>query len=265
MAVHAHSPRGTSAPWGAKAHGAANAPRTAMAPGTAKAHGLAVWVAPPEGQDIDPEVLARAAELVLARALQFAPEAEVHWPAAGAATSAAGTHPGTPPGEGEPNGAPDGGTPVPPSSSLEDSPYPDPSQQVPAQQEPAELEFPETDDGGAPHLPPSAGHVSRVAVDLAQSEVLLDGERVPLTGVEFKLLRYLVEHCSRTVDREELRLFLESFDSPGAATRSIDVYVGRVRRKLRDGRHAIATVRGGGYRFISGPAATVRGPAEYSI
>ena len=235
MAVHAHSPRGTSA-WGAKAHG------------------LAVWVAPPEGQDIDPEVLARAAELVLARALQFAPEAEVHWPAAGAATSAAGTHPGTPPGEGEPNGAPDGGTTVPPSSSLEDS-----------QPDSSELESPETDDGGAPHLPPSAGHVSRVAVDLSRSEVLLDGARVPLTGVEFKLLRYLVEHCSRTVDREELRLFLESFDSPGAATRSIDVYVGRVRRKLRGGRHAISTVRGGGYRFICGPAATVRGPAEYSI
>ncbi|MFE4833647.1 winged helix-turn-helix domain-containing protein [Arthrobacter sp. NPDC056691] len=239
MAVHAHSPRGTSAPWGAKAHG------------------LAVWVAPPEGQEIDPEVLARASELVLARALQFAPEAEVHWPAAGAATSAAGTHPGTSPGEGAPNGAPDGGTPVPPSSSREDSLQPDPSQQEP--------ESPETDDGGATHRPPSAGHVSRVAVDLAESEVLLDGERVPLTGVEFKLLRYLVEHCSRTVDREELRLFLESFDSPGAATRSIDVYVGRVRRKLRGGRHAIATVRGGGYRFICGPAATVRGPAEYSI
>ncbi|RAM36826.1 winged helix-turn-helix domain-containing protein [Arthrobacter globiformis] len=224
MAVHAHSPRGSSAPGGAKANG------------FAKAHGLAVWVAPPEGKDIDPDVLARAAELVLARALQFAPEAEVHWPAAGAATSAAAA-----PGE----GAAGSGTQEPSSSVPEDSP--------------------ETDDGGAPHLPPSAGHVSRVAVDLSRSEVLLDGERVPLTGVEFKLLRYLVEHCSRTVDREELRLFLESFDSPGAATRSIDVYVGRVRRKLRGGRHAIATVRGGGYRFICGPAATVRGPAEYSI
>ena len=236
MAVHAHSPRGTSAR------------------SFAKAHGLAVWVAPPEGQDIDPDVLARAAELVLARALQFAPEAEVHWPAAGAATSAAGTHPGTPPGEGAPHGTPDGGTSVPPSSSREDS-----------QPDSSERESPETDDGGATHLPPSAGHVSRVAVDLARSEVLLDGVPVPLTGVEFKLLRYLVEHCSRTVDREELRLFLESFDSPGAAARSIDVYVGRVRRKLRGGRHAIATVRGGGYRFICGPAATVRGPAEYSI
>ncbi|WP_395399542.1 winged helix-turn-helix domain-containing protein [Arthrobacter sp. UC242_113] len=218
MAVHAHSPRGTSSR------------------SFAKAHGLAVWVAPSAGEYIDPDILARAAELVLARALQFAPEAEVHWPAAGAATFAA-----TAPGE----GAAGSGTQELPSSVPEDSP--------------------ETDDGGAPRLPPSAGHVSRVAVDLSRSEVLLDGERVPLTGVEFKLLRYLVEHCSRTVDREELRLFLESFDSPGAATRSIDVYVGRVRRKLRGGRHAIATVRGGGYRFICGPAATVRGPAEYSI
>jgi DNA-binding response OmpR family regulator len=88
---------------------------------------------------------------------------------------------------------------------------------------------------------------------------------VSLTGVEFTLLRYLVENCSRTISREELQRFLERFDNPGAAPRSIDVYVGRVRRKLLGGRHAIATVRGGGYRFVPGPSATVRGPAEYSI
>ena len=114
-------------------------------------------------------------------------------------------------------------------------------------------------------LPPSAGPASLVSVDLAAGDVLLDGQRVPLTGVEFRLLRYLVEHCSRTVGREELRLFLESFDSPAAASRSIDVYVGRVRRKLRGGRHAIATVRGGGYQFVPGRHTKVRGPAEYSI
>jgi DNA-binding response OmpR family regulator len=104
-----------------------------------------------------------------------------------------------------------------------------------------------------------------VSVDLAAGEVRLDGMLVALTGVEFKLLRYLVENCSRAISREELRLFLESFDSPAAASRSIDVYVGRVRRKLRRGRHAIATVRGGGYQFVPGPHTKVRGPAEYSI
>jgi DNA-binding winged helix-turn-helix (wHTH) protein len=220
MAVHALSPlpRGRCAP--ALQAPALQAP--ALQAPALQARGLAVWVTLDDGQEIDDAVLARAAELVLARALRIAPEAEVHWPAAGAATSAA-----------------------PSSSPSEDSP--------------------QADDDGATHLPPSAGPVSRVAVDLAQGEVLLDGRRVPLTGVEFKLLRYLVEHCSRAIDREELRLFLESFDSPGAAARSIDVYVGRVRRKLRGGRHAIATVRGGGYRFIPSPSATVRGPAEYSI
>lgn len=239
MAVHAHTPapRGRCAP-------AARRPAAPAAP-SLKARGLAVWVTVGAGQEIDQAVLARAAELVLARALKIAPEAEVHWPAARAATSDVGGSPaGMPPGEGAPAG-PDGGTPAPSSSSPEDSPH--------------------MDDDGASHLPPSRGAVSRVAVDLAKGEVLLDGKAVSLTGVEFTLLRYLVENCSRTISREELQHFLERFDNPGAAPRSIDVYVGRVRRKLRGGRHAIATVRGGGYRFVPGPAATVRGPAEYSI
>lgn len=193
-----------------------------------RAHGLAVWVTPGEGRDLDDAGMARAVQLLLAHALKIAPGADVQvWPAPGAATTA------------------DGGTPVPSPSAAEDSP--------------------QEDDVGAAHETPSPGTGSLVSVDLAASEVRLDGQPVPLTGVEFKLLRYLVENCSHTVSREELRLFLESFDSPAAATRSIDVYVGRVRRKLRGGRHAIATVRGGGYRFVPGPHAKVRGPAEYSI
>jgi len=120
------------------------------------------------------------------------------------------------------------------------------------------------DDDG-PHLPPSAGPVSTVAVDLAADTVLLDGVPVSLTGVEYKVLRFLVTHLSRTVSREELQEFLEFLNYPGATARSIDVYVGRIRRKLGNARHAVATVRGGGYQFIPGPHATVRGPAEYSI
>ena len=131
---------------------------------------------------------------------------------------------------------------------------------------PAAAEDPhQTDDGGGTRLPPSAGPVSRMAVDLAADTVLLDGKPVPLTGVEFKVLRYLVTHLSRTVSREELQEFLDSFETPGAAARSIDVYVGRIRRKLGNARHAVATVRGGGYQFVPGKSATVRGPAEYCI
>jgi two-component system, OmpR family, response regulator len=206
MAVEAHHP------------GAGCRPR--LTPPKAAALGLAVWVVPEEGTS--PELLARAAELVLARALETAPEAEVHWPAAGAPMS--------------------GTAAQPPLASPAETP----------------------DDGGT-RLPPSAGPVSRMAVDLAAETVLLDGRPVPLTGVEYKVLRYLVTHLSRTVGREELQEFLDSFETPGASARSIDVYVGRIRRKLRNARHAVATVRGGGYQFIPGSCATVRGPAEYCI
>ena len=257
MAVQVHSPRGicTRAPLSAS-RSQERGPSVDRGPSALAARGLAVWVTPEPGSEIAPDVLVRAARLLLERALKFAPEAEVHWPAAGAATSAVGTSPaGTPPGEGAPAG-PDGGTPAPSSSATEDSPH--------------------TDDDGASHfprpaglppagLPPVAGPVSRVAVDLAADQVLLDGRRVNLTGVEYKVLRYLVENCSRAIGREELQHFLDSFESPGASTRAIDVYVGRVRRKLGNARHAVATVRGGGYQFVPGACATVRGPAEYSI
>ena len=126
----------------------------------------------------------------------------------------------------------------------------------------------ENSDAEAPLVAPPvslAGRRSIVAVDLAADTVLLDGVPVSFTHMEFSLLRYLVENQSRTIQREELQRVLESLDCPGAAFRSIDVYVGRVRRKLGSARHAIATVRGGGYQFVPGPGSTVRGPAEYCI
>jgi hypothetical protein len=223
MAVEAHHPRTVARPLRRPAP-AVNGP----AVNRAAARGLAVWVVPAEGTS--PELLAHAAEMVLARALQTAPEAEVHWPAAGAPTFAM-------------------------EGSADDSSQP-----------PSAAENPSgTDDDGGTRLPPSAGPVSRMAVDLAADAVLLDGRPVPLTGVEFKVLRYLVTHLSRAVGREELQDFLDSFETPGASARSIDVYVGRVRRKLGNARHAVATVRGGGYQFVPGKCVTVRGPAEYCI
>jgi hypothetical protein len=217
-------------------------PRTAHRPRVvqpkAAARGLAVWVVPEEGTS--PELLARAAQLVLARALQTAPEAEVHWPAAGAPTS---------------------GVSATAEGAADDSSQPSSAAENPGAASPGA----QTDDDGGTRLPPSAGPVSRMAVDLAADTVLLDGRPVPLTGVEFKVLRYLVTHLSRTVGREELQEFLDSFETPGASARSIDVYVGRIRRKLGNARHAVATVRGGGYQFVPGKSATVRGPAEYCI
>ncbi|MCA4134744.1 winged helix-turn-helix domain-containing protein [Arthrobacter sp. M4] len=229
MAVNAHFPR-----------------RAARA----QACGLAVWVQPAEGQEIDAETMARAAELVLRRAQLLAPGAQASiWPASGTQTSGVGD-------------APRGGTPLGSASSGGT-----PLQAADAGNPPAAVGTP---DGGTPPEAPAApaslaSRRSQVAVDLAADVVLLDGEPVPFTAMEYKLLRYLVENCSRAISREELQRLIESLDCPGAAFRSIDVYVGRVRRKLGPARHAVATVRGGGYQFVPGPNASVRGPAEYSI
>ena len=230
MAVNVHAPYGQlPARLNASRHQPAPRP-SALRPGLVRPgmhpRGLAVWVQPGEGREIDPEVWARAAEAVLARARKLAPGAEVLlWPAAGAATS------------GDSSGASDG-------SSASDG-----------GNRPAAVSPPV----------PLAGRRSSVAVDLAANTVLLDGVPVSFTAMEHSLLRYLVENLSRPIPREELQRFLESLDCPGAAFRSIDVYVGRVRRKLGSARHVIATVRGGGYQFVPGPGSTVRGPAEYCI
>jgi len=219
------------------------------------AHGLALWVNPADGDEIDPEVWERAARLVLARAMKLAPEAEVRiWPATGAQHSGVGCASWG----GTPQEAADAGT----NSALTLADALAEARSVTRAEE-AERDS----EGGSTAVEPVtlASRRSQLAVDLAAEVVLLDGEPVSFTGMEYKLLRYLVVNCSRAISREELQRFLESFDLPGAAFRSIDVYVGRVRRKLGSARNTVATVRGGGYQFVPGPYATVRGPAEYSI
>ncbi|NHW48212.1 winged helix-turn-helix transcriptional regulator [Paenarthrobacter sp. MSM-2-10-13] len=278
MAVNAYGPPPSRGP---AARGSSARRPGVNARGMA-AHGLALWVNPAEGDEIDPEVWERAARLVLARAMKLAPEAEVRiWPATGAEHSGVGdTSWG-----GTPQEAADAGTND--SLSLADALADARSDARAAGNSSSSGQFTsaregdlsgrggrtetgrggQTETGGSTAVEPVtlASRRSQLAVDLAAEVVLLDGEPVAFTGMEYKLLRYLVVNCSRAISREELQRFLESFDLPGAAFRSIDVYVGRVRRKLGSARHTVATVRGGGYQFVPGPYATVRGPAEYSI
>ncbi|WP_284975130.1 winged helix-turn-helix domain-containing protein [Arthrobacter sp. efr-133-TYG-104] len=250
MAVNAYGPppsRGPAARGSAARRGTSLSTNGLSRPGLS-ARGLALWVNPAEGDELDPEVWERAARLVLARAMKLAPEAEVRiWPATGAEHSGVGdTSWG-----GTPQEAADAGNHLsgPGSVTLADALTEGDAAGASTGVEPVTL----------------AARRSQVAIDLAAEVVLLDGEPVAFTGMEYKLLRYLVVNCSRAISREELQRFLESFDLPGAAFRSIDVYVGRVRRKLGSARHTVSTVRGGGYQFVPGPYATVRGPAEYSI
>jgi two-component system OmpR family response regulator len=85
---------------------------------------------------------------------------------------------------------------------------------------------------------------------------LLDpaGHQVDLTGGEFDLLVTLVERPQRVLSRDRL-LDLTKGRAASLFDRSVDVQIGRLRRKLENaaagGGALIATVRGGGYMLTA--------------
>jgi DNA-binding response OmpR family regulator len=92
-----------------------------------------------------------------------------------------------------------------------------------------------------------------IKVNLRRGIVFRAADRVELSEREFALLRYLIERAGKVVTREQL--LVEVWDyAAGAATRTIDVHIGLLRRKLeRDPKKPefIVTVQSQGYRLQS--------------
>jgi two-component system, OmpR family, response regulator len=85
----------------------------------------------------------------------------------------------------------------------------------------------------------------------AQSLHAADGTSINLTSGEFKLLETLVTRANRVLTRDQLMDACYGNNTP-AFDRSIDVCVGRLRKKLQDDPRnpvIIRTVRNGGYIF----------------
>jgi two-component system, OmpR family, response regulator len=77
------------------------------------------------------------------------------------------------------------------------------------------------------------------------------GEHVPLTGLDFQLLKYFVEHAGDILDRNVLCEETRGRDA-GPMDRFLDVQISRLRLRLNDGGKQpllIKTVRGAGYVF----------------
>lgn len=92
-----------------------------------------------------------------------------------------------------------------------------------------------------------------IRLDTAAQEVRLNDEPVELTGFEYKVLEYLMLHSGEVVSKTDLteHLYQQDFERDSNV---IEVFVGRLRRKLDngDGRGPIETLRGRGYRFAYG-------------
>jgi two-component system, OmpR family, response regulator len=95
--------------------------------------------------------------------------------------------------------------------------------------------------------------VGRCLLDL-RSHCLTDrdGRDVPLTAMEFDLLRVFVAHPNQVLSRDRL-LTLTRNRQWEAFDRSIDIRITRLRRKVEDDPdhpRAIRTIRGAGYIFV---------------
>lgn len=87
-----------------------------------------------------------------------------------------------------------------------------------------------------------------ISIDPARHEVRVNGKRVHLTSLEFKLLRTLMQRRGRVQDRDKLLNDVWGYESV-IDTRTVDTHVRRLREKLGKAGDAIETVRGFGYRL----------------
>jgi len=87
-----------------------------------------------------------------------------------------------------------------------------------------------------------------LTIDRLHHRAVLDGQALPLTPTEFKLLWTLIRQPGRTYSRNELMDASRGEDA-NALERTIDVHVRSLRLKLKDKAHLVETVRGIGYRF----------------
>jgi DNA-binding response OmpR family regulator len=106
---------------------------------------------------------------------------------------------------------------------------------------------------GADIAAPERIAVGRCFLDVATHQLIdASGQEVPITSMEFELLKVFSEHANKVLTRDQILTLTknrewEPFD------RSIDIRIARLRRKVEvnpEEPQALRTVRGAGYMFV---------------
>ena len=90
--------------------------------------------------------------------------------------------------------------------------------------------------------------VGDIAINIQRREVTIGNELVNLRTQEFELLRVLAEDPGRVYSRDQLLNLAWGYDFAGQ-TRTVDVHIAQLRRKIGHGKTQIETVTGYGYRL----------------
>lgn len=92
-------------------------------------------------------------------------------------------------------------------------------------------------------------HIGDLTIDSARREVRVDSQSLDLRTQEFDLLLTLAEHRGLVLSREQILQKAWGFDFYGQ-TRTVDVHVAHLRRKLEPSSVRIETVTGVGYKLV---------------
>ena len=88
--------------------------------------------------------------------------------------------------------------------------------------------------------------INGVELNEERQTLLIDGQQLELTAVEFRLLRYLMLNPGKVLSKSQLSEHIYDYDSDRDSN-VIEVYINRLRGKL--GKNLITTRRGQGYVF----------------
>ncbi|MDA7868100.1 response regulator transcription factor [Akkermansiaceae bacterium] len=87
-------------------------------------------------------------------------------------------------------------------------------------------------------------------IDISGSEIVYEGERHELSERKIGVLKYLIANPGRPVPRDELLRHVWGIDPNRIETRTVDMHVSHIRKKLGDhSQEILETVRGRGYRL----------------
>ncbi|MBP9733321.1 MAG: response regulator transcription factor [Candidatus Omnitrophica bacterium] len=103
---------------------------------------------------------------------------------------------------------------------------------------------------GAQTEPSNQLKAGALEMDCEKHEVTIKGKSVDLTHKEFKLLRILLEARGRLLSRDQLLDRVWGYTAAEQIeTRTVDMHIGQLRKKLKDEADRIITIKNEGYRL----------------
>ena len=96
---------------------------------------------------------------------------------------------------------------------------------------------------------PEVVQIGDLVIDTARREVSSAGKTIDLRTQEFEVLLVLARHKGLVLTREQLLSLAWGFDFYGQ-TRTVDVHIAQIRRKLGSSHVTIETVTGIGYKLV---------------